>query len=328
MATIDESLAKYPFLSRARQVLTEMPLEDRNLPRHEILDQARYRIERAVRNADNDIQALKEWPQYHDFASRARRTDVNSGLVEFYSFFVAVQASSKDSFMTTALGKSEAQRSKSFFVKEKTEDALRIFHEATDLTLTRKDERLYTLPVETYLSFGSKHSLFENQKWRLGRLPLEKGIINLSQNLILDLFASVVYSLMVTGTQALRRQPVPADVLMLVRQLEPYVPRKEVGSRANYGYIEEVLKHRVSDGRHRLSWLVLAPYLVNIKGMDENTATEAILEYIGDTRYRQFVRYQVRRAVRQGLLPPSLSSLKARHGDLFNILEKEALVTK
>lgn len=326
MAKIDEDLIRYPFLRRAREVLAETSPEDSGLPRSEIIDQARYRMERALRNADTDIQKMKRWPQYRDFASRTGRTDVLDDVVDFYSFFVAVQASAKDSFVTTCLGKAEAQRSKTFFFREGAADRVRVFHEATGLTFTPEPEGSSGCPVETYLAFASERDLFEDPRWKLTRLPLDHGVIHFSQNRILDLFTSIVNSLMATGMKALRTQPIRADVMLLVREMEPFIPRRDAGNRANYGYIEELLKHKVSDGRHRLAWLVLAPYLVNIKGIDENAAVETIIEYIGDTRYRQFVRYQVRRAARQGILPPSVSTLKSRHSDLYAILNREALV--
>lgn len=317
MAWIDEGLVKYPFLRRAREVLAELPPDDGSLPRSEITEQARYRMERAIRNADMDIQSLSKWPQYRKSSD---------DRVEFYSFFVAVRASAKDSFLTTCLAKSEAQRSKTYFIKERREDMLPVFQEATGLSLTLEPNGLFDCPVETYLAFGSDHDLFKIPMWSLSRLPLRHGVIHFSQNQVRDLFASTVNSLMTSGMKALRLQPIGADILLLVRQIEPLIPRKEPTRRANYDYVEAVLKHKVSDGRHRLSWLVLAPYLVNIKGMEEGAAVETIMEYLGDNKYKQYVRSEVRRAARQGIMPPSLSTLKSRHSDLYAILNREALV--
>jgi len=327
---IDETLVKYPFLRRAREILAERPPEDESLPRSKIIDHARYRMERAVKNANLDIQNVAEWPQYRDYASRSGGMGVISEVVDFYSFFIAVQASAKDSFLRTCLARSEAQRSKVLFAQETIENQLAILHEATALTLDRRSENLYSLPFEAYLAFGSKYDLFEDPRWKLGnalRLPLDHGIVYFTRNTIMDLFASVVNSLMVSGMEALRLQPTRADVLSLARQMEPLIPARNK-SRASYSYIEELLKHRVSDGRHRLSWLVLAPYLTNVKGMDEDTALETIMEYVGDSKYRQFVRYQVKRAARQGLLPPSISTLKSRHPDLYAILSHEAVIAR
>lgn len=326
MTWIDEDLTRYPFLRRAREVIVEVAPDDSILPRSEIIDQARYRMERALKTADIDLQKVRAWPQYSDFASRTRRTDVHNDVVDFYSFFVAVQASAKYPFATTCLAKAEAQRSKDFFFKERAEDRVKIFYEATDLQFKPELEGLSVCPVETYLAFGSEYDLFKDPAWKLVNLPLDHGVIYFSQNRILDLFTSIVYSLMLSGMKALRSQPIREDVMSLIQQMDQFMPRKDATGHANYDYIEKVLKHKVSDGRHRLAWLVLAPYLVNIKGIDENTAVETIMEYIGETKYRQFVRYEVKRAARQGLLPPSISTLKSRHADLYDILSHEVPV--
>jgi hypothetical protein len=89
------------------------------------------------------------------------------------------------------------------------------------------------------------------------------------------------------------------------------------------------LKHPVSDGRHRMVWLVLAPYLVNVKKVDDEVAIEKIREFVsvaGETRdLRRFVEYNVRRARRNGLLPPTYSTLKQEHPDVYGLLPKEVV---
>ena len=50
-----------------------------------------------------------------------------------------------------------------------------------------------------------------------------------------------------------------------------------------------------------------------------------MLAYIGETKYRQFVTYNVRRAVRNGLLPPSEQSLRSKHPDILQLLPKEVI---
>ena len=50
--------------------------------------------------------------------------------------------------------------------------------------------------------------------------------------------------------------------------------------RGIYAYIEELLKHPVSDGRHRILWLILAPYFVNILNLPSIEAEAHITEYL------------------------------------------------
>ena len=59
--------------------------------------------------------------------------------------------------------------------------------------------------------------------------------------------------------------------------------------------------------------------------MDEATATDAVLAYIGDSRYKQFIRYNVRRAMRSGLFPLSEQSIKQKHPDIMAVLPKGVL---
>jgi hypothetical protein len=96
--------------------------------------------------------------------------------------------------------------------------------------------------------------------------------------------------------------------------------------------VEDLLAHPVSDGRHRLVWLVLAPYLVNVKKFDDETAIEKIRAFVaaaGETSaMRRFIEYNVRRARRNGLLPPTFATLKAEHPDIYWLLPKEVITAE
>ena len=59
--------------------------------------------------------------------------------------------------------------------------------------------------------------------------------------------------------------------------------------------------------------------------MDEASATDAVLAYIGDARYKQFIRYNVRRAMRSGLFPLSEQSIRTKHPDVMAVLPKGVL---
>ena len=105
------------------------------------------------------------------------------------------------------------------------------------------------------------------------------------------------------------------------------MPSPKPKTNKGYLYVEDLLAHPVSDGRHRLTWLVLAPYLVNVKKLDDEQAIEKIRAFVaaaGETSaMRRFVEYNVRRARRNGLLPPRFSTLKTEHPDIYWLLPKE-----
>ena len=71
---------------------------------------------------------------------------------------------------------------------------------------------------------------------------------------------------------------------------------------------------------------------MNVKKLESDDAIEKIRGFVsvaGETRdMKRFVEYNVRRARRNGLLPPTLSTLKAEHPDLYVLLPKEVLAAE
>jgi len=67
--------------------------------------------------------------------------------------------------------------------------------------------------------------------------------------------------------------------------------------------------------------------LVNIKKIDDNQAVEVIRNYVSvageSSDMKRFVEYNVKRARRNGLLPPTLSTLRNEHPDLYSLLPPE-----
>ena len=89
----------------------------------------------------------------------------------------------------------------------------------------------------------------------------------------------------------------------------------------SYSWIDKLLATPIPDVRHRTVNLVLAPYLVNVKGLSEDEAAKVINDYIErckqinpDTRINgTYIAYQCKYAKAKGLRP--LSYTKAK--DLF-----------
>ena len=103
------------------------------------------------------------------------------------------------------------------------------------------------------------------------------------------------------------------------------------GSKKGYGWIERLLEKPVDDGRHRLLWLVIAPYLVNVKGFPIDEAIRQAYNYLlkcSEIRpiredLRKLAEYYVNYAARTGLKPVSLQTLKTRneYSELWKILK-------
>ncbi|MFP3209388.1 MAG: DNA primase noncatalytic subunit PriX [Nitrososphaeria archaeon] len=98
----------------------------------------------------------------------------------------------------------------------------------------------------------------------------------------------------------------------------PAPPRPAAGERPGgpVRWIEALLGASLPDGRERLAWLVLAPYLTNVLGLPEDQAVERIWEWAQRNAElartdlsRARIRHYVRSAARSGLRPLSLRRL-------------------
>jgi|SRR5579875_231356 hypothetical protein len=95
-----------------------------------------------------------------------------------------------------------------------------------------------------------------------------------------------------------------------------------------YEYIERLLSTPVSDGRHRIIWLILTPYLINVKKLSEEDASMLIMKYIDkcneltNTNAIDRLQYYIQYATVTGLMPPKLVTLQQTEPDLYNIITK------
>jgi Primase X len=334
---VDQKLVKYPFLRSARDFLLTYPLDEIVRSVYgPILDQARYRLTLAMNNPRFDVQNVRLLG-YEPYERRTRDTRNPEDVIEFYSYFVAVLASKNEPFLTLALARTEAARAKTFFIKEPPGQMVALLKEAVGLEMRSEEGagrggaaggsgyRQITCPFEKYLEVITEYELTREPRWQLVNMRLRGGLVYFSVNDIRDLFAALVQGLMILGMRSLRSAPVPEFVQSLVDEFRPLIPRPPPRQQSQFDYIKRLLEHPITDGRHRVIWLILAPYFTTVKGMDETSATEAVLSYIGDQRYKQFIRYNVRRAIRSGLFPLSESSIKRKHPDIMAVLPKGVL---
>jgi len=330
---VDPKLVKYPFLRSARDFLLSYPLDEvvESVYRP-ILDQARYRLNLAIKNPNFDVQNVRMLG-YQPYERWSKDTKNPDDVIEFYSYFVAVLASKNEPFLTLALARTEAARAKTFFVKEPIPQMVALLKEAAGLELRAQQgaERggggssVITCPFEKYLEVTTEYELTRDARWQLVNTRLAGGLVYFTVNDVKDLFAALVQGLMIAGMRSLRSAPVPEFVQSLVEEFRPLIPRAPPRSRTQFDYIKRLLEHPITDGRHRVIWLILAPYFTTVKGMDEASATDAVLSYIGDAKYKQFIRYNVRRAMKGGLFPLSEQSIRQKHPDIMAVLPKGVL---
>jgi hypothetical protein len=306
---------RYPFAPRSRRFFESIPVEE-GLASREVIGQTESRL----------LSSL----------GRAKYEPSISELVEFSSFFAAALVASQDTVLASRFSKKEAERAKEFFVREEPKTKVTTMAECFGVALQGTDagngRANYSLPFESYLSSVSKYELAKNPKWKLARHDLDKGIVSMSDNMLNDLFGDCALAAIADGVRNLRKAPFPKQLLGVKTDVIQYVPSPRPRTNKGYLYVEGLLAHPVSDGRHRLVWLVLAPYLVNVKKLDDETAIEKIRAFVAvageSSAMRRFVEYNVRRARRNGLLPPTFSTLKTEHPDIYWLLPKEVLAAE
>ena len=306
---------RYPFAPRSRQFFESIPVEE-GLASRDVVGQTEARL----------LSAL----------GRMKYEPNMSELVEFSSFFAAALVASQDSVLASRFSKKEAERAKDYFLREEPRSKASIVGECFGTAPKLEDlgdgRTGYSMSFENYLALVSKYDLAKNPRWKLARQELGAGTVWMSENLLNDLFGDCALAAIADGVRNLRRGAFPRQLLGVKSTVIQYVPSPKPRTNKGYLYVEDLLAHPVSDGRHRLTWLVLAPYLVNVKKLDDEQAIEKIRAFVaaaGETSaMRRFIEYNVRRARRNGLLPPTFSTLKAEHPDIYWLLPKEVLAAE
>jgi len=103
------------------------------------------------------------------------------------------------------------------------------------------------------------------------------------------------------------------------------------------GWIEKLLRHPLGDGRHRVLWHILTPYLINVKGLPIDRAEAILDEYFlrcGEVRplqpsaysFKHLIRYHLRLAERDGYPPWRLETIERLDPQLFLILRETGVV--
>lgn len=108
-----------------------------------------------------------------------------------------------------------------------------------------------------------------------------------------------------------------------------FYKRHKIRRSGSRKWIEELLSSSgIKDGRKRLIWLVFAPYLINVKGLQIDEAEKLILEWLernsvsGKKISKSYVRGQLRHSQSIGLLPISREKAVEVFKDVEEILKK------
>jgi hypothetical protein len=117
----------------------------------------------------------------------------------------------------------------------------------------------------------------------------------------------------------IERKALPKEIADMAKGIRLEEKRVVLGENAgSYAWIDKLLTTPIPDVRHRTVNLILAPYLMNVRKLDEDAAVKVIVEYIDrckalnpNTKINEtYIRYQCHYSKAKGMRP--LSASRAR----------------
>ncbi len=173
------------------------------------------------------------------------------------------------------------------------------------------------VPLSVYMSY--RHVYPET---KLHYVALRRGVVYLEPSRQRLFAGDVAYTLATRG--------LPLDVSRVPKHFADYarraVPVRRTASRSPSGYrfIEAILSASgIPDGRKRIVFFWLAPYLVTIKGMHPDEAVSTIVEWLSRQGAKippSWVRDEVQLAKRKGIRPWGLKKVEQTDPALVKML--------
>jgi len=248
-------------------------------------------------------------------------------MAYLYSRMLLSAVRRKDLIMEYAMA--EAGRSTDAMLASEEEDMLRIAAELglgvnCAFALRRADSAgEFTIGFVDYVNNVPRTPGFELVNQRLS-----SGIILLSKARMARVIEQAMLKEITRGLP-IKTAELPKQVIDFSKTLRFRVIEKEQGKKGSgkEDWIEKLLETPISDMRHRTVNLILAPYLVNTKGLDVEQASKRIIGYIERCKLidqstkinDRYIEYQCSYAKRKGLRPLSIERAKELLGDQIDL---------
>ncbi|MDG6933461.1 MAG: DNA primase noncatalytic subunit PriX [Nitrososphaerota archaeon] len=313
-------LARYPFIPSAEGYLKEVgfTLEDAATP--SILGRAKERVLAAIERRKISLNL----------------SDIDREIISFYVSLLIVRATGSG-WLARIYAKAEGDRSSEAFKDEKDAAVCRIVNQLFEMNLQQVDKLpwqmntnymkiAFVAPLPVYLKVSSKLEQIDNPNLALIENVVDRGKIYLTRERVLELVEGQFSALILGRIRSLKTPPsLPKDMKSIVDEISARIPKPRRPDISKFQYIEKLLKVNVQDGRHRILWLILPPYLVNVKHLSDDEAMDAIkayMERVGwkESRADRIIRYNIKRARRIGLMPPTLERLEQTSPGLYKII--------
>lgn len=295
---------RYPFSKEAKEIVSGV---GSNAIDYKYLDASKSQIEKALSNG-----------------IRYEEININSVKLDYimtYLYSRMLISATKSAQLIRIYAMAEAKRSAEALLQADSTEIIKLARDM-GLNLTKgfngksnsaKREEL-TIDFADFL----KNSPF-GKGFDLANQRLSGGAITLNRGVAVKLVENVISREIAKGLP-INQQQLPKEVLNYAKTTRFNVVETQQTRRysGGVGWVEKLLSTPIADVRHRTVNLILAPYLVNTKGLGVEQASKIIVDYIErckalnpNTRITQrYIEYQCNYAKRRGLKPLSLERAK------------------
>lgn len=300
---------RYPFSDDARSMVSELSagLEEK------FLREGGARLEEAILN--KRIRFAKTKLSYVKYA-----------YLMSYIYAKMLVSALNNRPLISLYATAEARRTAASLANETLDDFIKVSNSLG--SGLRYVENSFVIEFEAFLKSAPR-----TRDFSLVRQRLDKGIIYLNQASAAKFLTKTIRSEVAKNLPIpLKNLPRPVieyakKIKLPLEAIAPNAPDASQGKR--YLWIEKLLATPIQDVRHRAVNLILAPYLVNIRNMSEEEATNLIINYIErckeidpSTRINAtYIRYQCRYAKNKGMRPLSLVRAKELLSNMLNLDE-------
>jgi hypothetical protein len=294
----------YPFSSEAKRII-EQESEYAQEKQHIFLGLAKARVEEAINSGGIKYQKIKygKLDNLIGYAYARLLVSVigNHGFVRKYAA-------------------AEAQRCREALGSDSIENSVKVAN-ALGINID-ENENYFVVKFDLFIRLSSG-----KPGMHLTNFRLNKGFVFLDRQHLPLLLETAVEKEILKGLP-IKISEIPKNILSFAKDIElPPLPEKIWKATGSVSWIEVLLSTPIPDVRHRVVNLILAPYLVNVKGLTEDAAFKIISDYIDKCKEldpntlinESYIKYQCRYAKRRGLKPLSLRKAKDILGEFLKI---------
>lgn len=284
----------YPFTDIAKQIISSLNLTSIDFKYLELGK------ERAISDIKGDLP-------YYDILIDSIKLDE---IISYAYAKMMVMALKRPDYVEK-FSVSESKRALQAMEKDSEQDIFKL-SSSLGITLHKDQNDNFLIKFNVYL-----HNIPNDPFFALSNQQLHNGLVIISFNKLKRLLERASYNTIKESFNYEEKVKLPKEVMDYSKGIRDET-KVVIKGKNNTAWIEKLLETPITDVRHRTVNLILAPYLVNIKGLSVDDAFKVITDYIEkcktvnpDTKINEtYIRYQIEYAKSKGTKPLKFSNAK------------------